>query len=160
VAALGPTAVAGQGGPREQPTGWPAVEIGARVGYDNIQRQEVLGALLRIPVLPNGSLELLPSADVTFLRGLKEYQLNGEAAYLLAGREGGIYAGGGIGFRNTIPPAEPERGRQMLTTWSIVVGLKLSVERVNPMIEFRRIFASELAVDPQLLSIGVTFELW
>ena len=147
--------------PQTQRTGWPAVEIGVRVGYDNIQRQEVVGALLRVPILPNGTIELLPSADVTFLRGLREYQFNADAVYLLAASDGGIYAGGGVGFRSTFPPANPSGGRETLTTFAVVVGLKLTnLSRVNPMFEFRRIFASELAVDPQLLSIGVTFELW
>ena len=159
--ALAPASLAAQLAPRQQSTGWPPVEIGVRVGYDNMQRQEVLGALLRIPVLPNRSVELVPNADVTFLRGLKEYQLNAEAVYLLTASEGGIYLGGGIGFRNTIPPLDPAAGRQTLTTWSIVVGVKLTgLERVNPMLEFRRIFAGDLEVDPQLLSLGVTFELW
>ena len=159
-AGLAPASLGAQLRPEER-SGWPPVEIGVRVGYDNIQRQEVLGALLRIPVLPNRSLELLPNADVTFLRGLKEYQLNAEAVYLLAAEDGGIYAGGGIGFRSTIVPSDPAAGRQTLTTWSIVVGIKLmNLERVNPMLEFRRIFVRELVVDPQLLSLGVTFELW
>ena len=141
--------------------GWPAVEIGARAGFDNQQRQEVLGALLRIPVLRNGHVELLPNADVTFLRGLKEYQLNLEAAYLLAGREGGPYLGGGVGFRNTIPPNDPTAERQTLTTFGLVVGIKFGgLGRVRPFLEFRRVFASDLAVDPQLLSFGVTFALW
>lgn len=136
-----------------------------RVGYDNVQRQEVVGALLRIPILPNGSIELVPNADVTFLRGLKEYQLNAEAVYLWLSDDGGLYAGGGIGFRNTIPPIDPSLGppggREYITTFGIVVGLKLTgLERVNPMVEFRRVFASDLAIDPQLFSIGVTLELW
>ena len=161
-AAATPRSAAAQLGPQEESAGWPAVEIGARAGYDNVQRQEVLGALLRIPVLPNGTVELVPSGDVTFLRGLKEYQLNVEAVYLLlAADDGGLYLGGGMGLRNTIPSTNLTGGRDSFTTWSIVVGIKLmNLERVNPMLEFRRIFAGELAVDPQMLSIGVTFELW
>jgi hypothetical protein len=158
---LGPEAAAAQLAPRPQQGGWPPVEIGARVGYDNVQRQEVVGMLLRIPVLPNRTIELVPSADVTFLRGFKEYQFNADAVYVFAAADGGLYAGGGIGLRSTFPPVNPPQGRQTITTFAVVAGLKLTnLNRVNPMIEFRRIFASELVVDPQLFSIGVTFELW
>jgi len=158
--ALVPIAAAGQlSRPAEQ--GWPAVEIGARVGYDNAQRQEVVGALLRIPILRNGTIELLPNADVTFLEGVKEYQLNAEAVYLLTGGDGGFYVGGGVGLRDAISRSDPGGARETLTTFSVVVGLKLSgLGRIHPLLEFRRVFASEFVVDPQMLSLGVTFALW
>jgi hypothetical protein len=131
------------------------------VGYDNTQRQEVVGTLLRIPILASGRVELLPNADVTFLRGLKEYQVNFEAVYLVAGGEGGLYAGGGMGFRSTIVPADPDAGRQTLRTLSIVFGLKLGgASRLKPLLEFRRLFPDELAIDPQQVSLGVTVALW
>jgi hypothetical protein len=145
----------------EVPAGWPPIEIGARIGYDNSQRNEVAGAMLRIPVHPSAHVEVLPSLDVTFLRGLREYQYNFEAVYLTAGRSGGLYGGGGIGFRNTIVPSDPDAGRRMLTTYSIVVGAKFGGDgRVNPVLEFRRVFASDLAVDPQQVTLGATVELW
>ena len=145
----------------EQSSGWRAVEIGARVGYDNVQREEVVGGLLRIPILPNGTVELVPNMDVTFLRGLKEYQWNAEAIYLWLSQDGGLYAGGGIGLRNTIPPGNAEGERENVTTFSLVLGLKITtLERVNPMLEFRRVFADDLAIDPQLFALGVTVEIW
>ncbi len=160
-AALAASPALAQPGGQADSSGWPAVELGARVGYDNQQRQEVVGALLRVPVLRDGSIELLPNADVTFLRGLKEYQVNLEAVYLLAGRQGGPYLGGGVGFRSTIPPNDPTAGRQTYTTFGLVVGLKFgTLDRVRPFLEFRRVFVSELAVDPQLLSFGATLVLW
>jgi hypothetical protein len=158
--ALVPIAGAGQLS-RQAEQGWPAVEIGARVGYDNSQRQEVVGALLRIPILRNGTVELLPNADVTFLQGVKEYQLNAEAVYLLSGDDGGFYAGGGVGLRDAVSRSDPGGPRETLTTFSIVVGLEFSgLERIHPLLEFRRVFASEFVVDPQMLSFGVTFALW
>ncbi|HSH75496.1 MAG TPA: hypothetical protein VLA09_07435 [Longimicrobiales bacterium] len=141
--------------------GWPAVEVGARVGYDSKQRQEVVGAMLRIPILPNARVELVPNADVTFFPNLKEYQVNFEAVYVVGGREGGLYAGGGVGFRNAIMPLDAEAGRQNLRTYSVVVGVKLGgVSRVNPLIEFRRVFPDGFELDPQLVSLGVTLALW
>ena len=159
--ALAAAPVGAQLGPNQATTGWPGVEVGARVGFDNSQRQEVAGALLRIPVLRSGRVELLPNADVTFLRGLKEYQVNAEAVYVSGGREGGLYAGGGIGSRSTILPSDPAAGRQRIRTYSLVLGAKLSsLGRVHPLLEFRRVFASRLAVDPQQITLGVTISIW
>lgn len=141
--------------------GWPAPEAGVRFGYDNSQRQEVLGALLRIPVLRSGHVELTPNGDVTFLRGIKEYQFNGEAVYMVSGRDGGFYAGGGVGLRNTIPSSNLGGGRKTITTYSVVAGVKFTaLGPANLIFEFRRIFASDIVVDPQLLSVGVTIRLW
>ena len=160
VAALGAGGAAAQA-PAEPQQGWPAPEIGVRFGYDNSQQQEVLGALLRIPVLRNGHVELMPGGDVTFLRGLEEYQLNIEAVGLLSGRDGGFYGGGGIGWRNTLPPDDLEGEKQTFTTYSIVGGVKLTgVGPLSLLFEFRRIFASDLAVDPQTFGIGATIPLW
>ena len=145
-------------------TGWPPVEVGARVGYDQKQQQEVVGALLRVPVLRSRRIILMPNADVTFLRGFKEYQVNFEAVYAQGGPEAGLYAGGGAGFRSTIVPSgpgEPESGRERLRTYSVVVGVSFGrVGRVNPMIEVRRLFARRLPVDPQQFNFGVAFALW
>lgn len=147
--------------PGDNVGGWPAIEIGIRAGYDNGLREEFVGALLRVPVLASGRVELMPNMDITFLRGLREYQYNLEAVYLTVPGEGGLYAGGGMGFRNTILPADPAAGRQTITTWNLVIGAKFAMgERLNPMVEFRRAFASDLAVDPQQISLGATIELW
>ncbi|MEX2049586.1 MAG: hypothetical protein WEB90_08425 [Gemmatimonadota bacterium] len=147
--------------PGDSAGGWPAIEIGIRAGYDNGLREELVGALLRVPVLPSGRVELMPNMDVTFLRGLKEYQYNLDAVYLTVPGEGGLYAGGGIGLRSTILPSDPAAGRQTITTWNLVIGAKFEMgERLNPMVEFRRAFTSDLAVDPQQISLGATIELW
>jgi hypothetical protein len=147
--------------PGDSGTGWPAMEAGLRAGYDNGVREEFAGALLRIPLLRSGRVELMPNMDVTFYRALKEYQYNLEAIYLSVPRTGGLYAGGGVGFRNTILPSDPAAGRQTITTWNIVLGAKFGGEdRLHPMLEFRRIFTSDLAVDPQQVSLGATLTLW
>jgi hypothetical protein len=163
--ALAPPSLSAQLRAEEEETGWPALEVGARVGLMNVQQDFVLGGLLRIPVWRTGHAELLPSADVTFLGPFNEYQVNLEAAYLLMGRNGGPYVGGGIGFRSTIPPAGPGSGtvasRRWLTTYNILVGLKLTgLGPVNPLVEFRRAFVSDLEIDPQVLSLGASVMLW
>jgi hypothetical protein len=136
------------------------MEIGIRAGYDNGLREELVGALLRVPVLASGRVEFMPNMDITFLRGLKEYQYNIEAVYLTVPGEG-VYVGGGMGFRSTILPSDPAAGRQTITTWNLVIGAKFEInERLNAMVEFRRAFASDLAVDPQQISLGASIELW
>ena len=80
--------------------GWAPVSIGGRVGYDNKQRDEVLGAQIHIPVVRSGVVEFLPNVDATFRPLFNEYQINLEAVYVLGDRTGGgLYAGGGVGFR-------------------------------------------------------------
>jgi hypothetical protein len=140
---------------------WLAPDIGARVGFEGPHRHTVLGTMLHVSAVRSGRVAVLPSMDVTFLRGLREYQYNLEAAYFSAARVGGLYLGGGVGFRNTIPPSDPDGGRRTLTTYNVLVGIKLTgLGRVIPMIEFRRAFANDLPVDPQLLALGAMFRLW
>ncbi len=100
---------------------------------------------------------------MTFLRGLKEYQLNLDAVYVVGGRTGGFYGGGGIGFRNsrfggtaqTVPP------RETVQTFSVVAGGRFGGRgRIRPQLEIRWIFIEETTVDPQQLSFGVSFALW
>jgi hypothetical protein len=161
-AAAAPHELAGQRAPTAGTNrGWPAVEIGARVGLGNVQQGEVVGAVLRIPVLRDGRVELFPNGDVTFQRGFKEYQLNLEAVYLLSGGNAGLYAGGGVGFRDTLTSSGTSVQRETLTTFSVVLGLKLTgLGRVHPLFEFRRVIVADLVVDPQVVSIGATLVLW
>lgn len=162
--ALAPDALVAQldplpGGPSSPR--WPAPEVGARVGFEGAQRHTVLGGMIHAPVLRSAHAALLPSVDVTFLRGLREYQYNFEVAYFPAGRSGGLYAGGGLGVRSTVLPADPDAGRRTIATYNLVVGLKLTgLGRVSPLVEFRRVFTADLAVDPQPLTVGATLRLW
>jgi hypothetical protein len=121
----------------------------------------MVGALLRIPVLPNGSVELVPNADITFLPGLKEYQMNFEAVYLTGGRLGGLFAGGGVGVRNSRYSPDPAAARRSDLTLSIVAGVRLGVRsRFRPELEARWIFNSEYARAPRPAMIGLSVALW
>ena len=80
-----PVALAAQGAQDEFPGPWAPPSLGVRGGYDNQQRRYVLGGQLRLPVLPRGQVELMPNVDVTFARGLKEYQYNLELVYVFEG---------------------------------------------------------------------------
>jgi len=152
-----PTGPDRQGGP----AGWAPVAVGARVGFDNAQSEPMVGALVRIPVLPSGAVELLPNVDVTFRPGFKEYQFNFEAVYVLGGRRGGLYFGGGAGFRNSVFSPDPTVPRRNEGTYSIVAGVRIgNLGRIRPEIESRWIFQDALIRDPRLVAFGVSLALW
>jgi hypothetical protein len=154
--------LAAQRVPGEEPSpgpGWAPPSLGVRLGYDNKQRDQVLGGQVRLPVLPDGTVELMGSMDVTFLQNLKEYQYNLEGAYVLDGRAGGLYAGGGLGWRNTIYPDDVQRHTEMGFTALIgfrLVGLGLIV----PQLEYRWVFIDAAPFTYQSLSLGVNLALW
>ncbi len=86
--------------------GWPAPAIGVRLGFDQTASGEVVGAQIRVPVLPSARLELVPNADITFLDNLREYGFNIDAVFVSGGRQGGLYLGGGLSMRNSVFTAE------------------------------------------------------
>ena len=145
----------------DRPAGWAPVAVGVRIGWDGAQQGQMVGALLRIPVLPSGMVELMPNADVTFLPGLKEYQVNFEAVYLTAARSGGLYAGGGVGFRNSRFSPDPSASRRNDLSYSLVVGVRLGgLGRFRPELEARWILQSEYARAPRPALIGLSVALW
>ena len=137
--------------------GWAPALIGARVGYDNRLRSGIVGAQIHIPVVRSGLVEILPNADVTF-QPFKEYQFNLEAVYVLGDQTGGgLYAGGGVGFRSLVFSGP----REIHPTLSLVGGLKLGgLGRVVPQVEFRWLFVDDLLIDPQQVTLGVSIGLW
>ncbi len=141
--------------------GWAPIGIGVRVGRDSALHDNVVGGQLRIPVLPDGSLELMPNMDVTFARGSKAYQYNLELVYIVGGRLGGLYGGGGIGFRKARFGAEPTDPRETSRGYTGVVGLKISgLGRVVPQIEWRWVWVDKAGINPQQVMLGVTVALW
>jgi hypothetical protein len=115
-AQAGPGAIDGTGG-------WAPPSLGVRAGYDNKLRKYLLGAQLRLPVLRGGQVELMPSVDVSFLRGRKEQQYNLEAVYVWDGRAGGLYAGAGLGIRNGVFGLGEERRSEL--GYTIVGGFRV-----------------------------------
>src|SRR5687768_4445515 len=141
--------------------GWAPPSIGGRVGYDNSQRGWMAGGFVGIPILPSGAVELLPSFDVTFLPGFKEYQANFEAVYFTGERQGGLIAGGGVGFRNSVFSSDPTADRRTITTFSLMIGARLgTLGRFRPQVETRWILQDEWPRDPRHVVIGVGFALW
>ena len=163
-----PLATEGQRRGPQQPAAasWPSITIGVKAGYDNNANGELLGAQLRVPLLRSGAVALMPSADVTFLTGLKEYQYAVDALYQLAGRRGGPYLGGGLAFRNTIFGADPNLPRETRLGYSLVAGATFGgAGSFRPQLEIRWVFISKSDsddfshVNPQVVTFGVNIPL-
>lgn len=144
---------------RQGPTqSWPAPSIGAHVGYDDTSSGTVLGAQIRAPVVRSGRVEIVPSGNVTFLTGLKEYQLNVDAVFVTGGRRGGLYLAAGLAARNTIFPGASEK--ETKTGLGVAAGIRSgSGARVGTQLEFRQIFVDS-DLRPRLLTFGVNIALW
>ena len=139
---------------------WAPVSAGIRIGYDDRTSGEVVGAQLHIPVVRSGHVEIMPSADITFLTRLREYQYNLDAVYVSAGRRGGAYAGAGIGWRNSIFGIVAAEPRETIRTYSIVAGLRGGLaESFGTQLEVRWLFLNQDVFDPRTVTLGVNFYL-
>ena len=117
-------------------------------------------AQLRLPLVRDGKLELVPHANVTFATGLKEYAYGAELVLVPAGRRGGLYGGGGIAYRNTIFGTGVSDERQTFTGFSGVIGLKSGTGgAVGSQIELRWVFLDDAPVDPRVITFGVNIAL-
>ncbi|HSG49332.1 MAG TPA: hypothetical protein VLA43_16035, partial [Longimicrobiales bacterium] len=114
-----PAALDGQ----SRPQGWPPASAGFRAGYDYNSTGSVVGLQLRLPVLPSGFVEVVPNGEMTFLTGLREVQGGVDVVFVSGGRRGGLYAGGGVGWRNTLYEG-PERETRLAPT--LVAGARSS----------------------------------
>lgn len=138
---------------------WPAAAIGVRLGYDSNSTGSVLGTQLRVPILRSGYVEVVPNGDITFLRGLKSYQGAVDLVFVSAGRDGGLYVGGGPVWHNTIFEGP---GRETRLGSSAVVGLNTPAvlgDVLAVQLEIRWVFL-DAAFHPRTTSIGVNVPLW
>lgn len=140
-------------------SGWAPPSAGVRAGYDYNSTASLIGVQLRVPALPTGHLEIVPTADITFLTGLREYQAGVDAVLVSGGRRGGVYAGGGFAWRNSIYDG-PERETRRAPV--AVVGAKTGALMGAPFgtqLEMRWIYM-EGPYKPRILTLGVNFPLW
>ena len=141
--------------------GWAPASVGVRLGYDQAARGEVIGAQLRIPVIPDGRVELMPGGDITFLTGLRDYGFNLDALFVSGGRRGGVYGGGGLALRNSLFTDEPGADRETKAGFGLVAGVKGGGPGpFGTQVEFRWIFLPDDDYDPRTISLGVNFPLW
>ncbi|MDH5759240.1 MAG: hypothetical protein OEZ65_06595 [Gemmatimonadota bacterium] len=155
--------------PRPRPSAapsWAPIEIGGMVGYDNFSRRGVLGGQIRVPVIRGGWLALVPSGDVTFLNGLKEYQGSVDLVYSPARRgSGGLFLGGGLALRNTLYDATATPGSGVKETragFGVTAGVRSPPNAGLPFgtqLGIRWIFVDDV-LRPKVLSLSVNFPLW
>ncbi len=143
------------------PGPWPPISAGIHFGYDQSANGEVVGAHVRIPVLRNGAIEIVPNANVTFLSRLREHGVHLDAVYVRGGSEGGPYVGGGLALRNSIFGLDPTERRTTEAGYDLVVGLKSgNASRIGTQVEFRWIFLPGVNYDPRIVTLGVSLPLW
>ena len=154
-----PTMASGQArGPSGATVGWPPIEAGVHGGLDYRSNRSVLGAQIRIPIHPSGYVELVPNGDITFLPQQKEYMAGVDVVGISGGRRGGIYAGGGITWRDALY----DRVRSTKRVPTIVAGVRspsLFGAPFSTQLEVRWVRV-DTPVKPKLLTFGVNFPLW
>ena len=146
--------------PAEQ-AGWAPLSVGVRGGYDQRANAELIGAQMRIPVLRSGIVELVPSAEIAFLPGAKEYQYNGEVSWVPGGRRGGFFVTGGVGWRDSVFGADPG-SVERTTFFGYVLGAGLK-SRVGPLefeLGFRWILLNDTSYRPTPATVGLNYPFW
>jgi hypothetical protein len=153
------SAQVGPGAQDQTPSGWAPPSFGLRFGWDNQQQSQMVGAQMRLPIVRGGEIELMPNMDISFLRGLREYQYNIEAVYVLDGRAGGLYGGGGLGIRNSV--FMDGEGPRTELGYTGVAGIRIvNLGLVVPQIEYRWVFIRDAPITYQQLTLGLSVALW
>jgi len=83
-----------------------------------------------------------------------------QAVAVSGGRRGGLFAGGGLVWRNTI--YEGSSSRETKRWWDLVVGLRtgqLSSIPLTAQLQIRWVFVDE-PINPRILTFGVNLPLW
>lgn len=144
----------------EEAPPWAPIAIGVKIGWDSRANGEVLGGHLRIPVVRSGVFELYPSAEAILLAGVKEYQYNVDAAWVPGGVRGGIFAGAGLGWRDSVIGTEVGVPRQTFFGVNAFGGGKTNVGRVQIEFVLRWTFLNDTSYQPNSASIGLNLPLW
>ncbi|NNL29396.1 MAG: hypothetical protein HKO77_00150, partial [Gemmatimonadetes bacterium] len=146
----------------EEQARWAPPSVGVRGGYDQRANAEALGAQIRLPVVRSGVLELIPSADVAFLNGAKDYQYGVEAAWVPGGIRRGIFIVGGVAWRDTpLGQAVPVPvGRNTFFGYVLGAGAASGVGPLEFELAIRWTFLDDTTYRPNLASLGVNYPFW
>lgn len=147
--------VAAQSPAQDRPPGARILEVGVRGGVDYDQEAFVAAIFLRVPVDPWRRLALMPGAEIEFLNGTQEWQIDADAVVLLGSRRT-LFLGGGPAFRSARYPDAPGK-REIRTGYSLVVGFRTAPApgSLGTQFEFRMIDVD--AYEPRVISLGVTW---
>ena len=150
---------------RQQPQvpPWSPITIGVRAGYEQerLASDAMLGAEIRIPVVRDGRVELVPSFDAVFLNPEREDQVNLDVFYLPAGRRGGVFIGAGVAWRESVIAGIGQGlSRERYFGYNIALGGKQPVGPVQIQITVRWTLLNDSEFDPNSAMIGVSLPLW
>ena len=139
---------------------WAPISIGAKVGWDSQANATAVGGHVRIPVVRDGTIELYPSAEAILLTGTKEYQYNLDAAWVPGGVGGGVFAGAGVGWRDSVIGMDVGDPRQTFFGFNAFGGGKTNLGPMQIEFVLRWTFLNETQYQPNSASIGLNFPLW
>lgn len=144
----------------ESATSWTPASIGIHVGWDAKASGSLVGGQVHLPLLPSGSVEVIGTGDLTFVRGTDDKQIILDLVYVSGGRGGGLYVGGGIGWRKGI--FTPGTGEQTVMSRGFVLGLRQDgvFAVFGLQAEFRWLFLSDVGLEPQPAAFGINLPLW
>lgn len=142
---------------------WAPLALGVRFGWeqDRIANGSMVGGELRIPVLRSGQVEIVPSADIIWLQNTREYQYNADVLFVPQGPRGGVFLGGGLGWRDSLYGAvtagEP---RRTYLGYNLVIGGRTAIGPVQLAATLRWIFLDGSEFSPNALTLGLSYPLW
>ena len=141
---------------------WASPSFGVRGGYDQRANAEALGAQLRIPLVRTGVVEVIPSADIVFLSGAKDYQYSLAAAWVPGGVRRGLFLTVGAAWRDTpLGQAVPvPTGRNTYFGYLLGVGVSSGVGPLEFEFALRWTFLNDTTYRPNMGSIGINVPFW
>lgn len=143
---------------------WAPIVVGVRFGWEQdnlVSGNATLGAGIRLPVLPNGKVEILPSADVVFLTNAKDYQYSIDGVWAPNGPRSGVYFGAGVGWRDSlIGAASPGDGRSTYFGYNLLLGGKTGLGPLQLEFMLRWIFLNDTDYSPNSFGVGLGLPLW
>jgi len=142
---------------------WAPISVGVRGGWEQerLSSDGMIGAEVRLPVIRDGRLEVVPSFDAVFLNPEREDQLNLDLFYVPGGRRGGAFVGGGLAWRYSIIAGIGQGvPRQRYFGYNVAIGGKQQVGPVHLMLTIRWTLLNDSEFDPNSAMVGVSLPLW
>jgi len=143
---------------------WAPVTAGVRGGWEQEQLASggMLGAEVRIPLIRDGRVELVPSYDAAFLNPQREDQYNVELFFVPGGRRGGVFIGGGFAWRQSVVASfgEEVTTRDQYFGYNITVGGKQPIGLVHLLITIRWTLLNDTAFDPSAATFGLSLPIF
>lgn len=150
---------------RAQPVAprWAPVALGVRAGWqqDPNANGSVLGGELRIPLLRSGIVELVPSADMVWLPNTRDSQYNVDVLFVPQGPQGGVFLGGGVGWRDSPYGASiSSDARETYFGYNLVIGGRTALGPLQLTAALRWTFLRGSEYSPNTLTLGLSYPFW